>query len=266
MYPLTDGPAKDLDHLYLTLRPEPLIDPEEFRMFYRGDVNKVRGEDTVGRLALKLQQSYRALPFKAFVMGHSGVGKSTEISRLLERIRDQHVGIRLSIATELNPVSFKVFDVLFLMLIRIAEEAERLKAIPLEGVLTERLVADIRQWAATEQVKRTHTGTAGVGIEAGAGVKEGSLWGGLLGIFASAKAEMKYAAERKSKPSSIGYNGCRTSSACVTGCWMPAIGPFWKRRARNGFWSWKISISLRSLRSSCRISSFSTEPCSRICG
>ena len=83
MLPTDYGPATDLDHLYLTLRPQPLIDLEELNMYYRGQVNEVRGEDTVARLSLKLQQAYRTLPFKAFLMGHPGVGKTTEVSRLL---------------------------------------------------------------------------------------------------------------------------------------------------------------------------------------
>src|SRR5450759_1292729 len=126
MLPTDYGPAMELDHLYRTLRPEPLIDPEEFKRYYRGQVNQVRGEDTVARLSLKLQQAYRTLSFKAFLMGHPGVGKSTEVSRLLERVKDQHVGVRLIIATELNPASFKVFEVLLLMLVRLAEDANRM--------------------------------------------------------------------------------------------------------------------------------------------
>ena len=125
MLPIAEGPATELDHLYLTLRPEPLIEPAEFKQYYRPQVNQVRGEDTVARLSLKLQQAYGALPFKAFLMGHPGVGKSTEISRLLERVKDQHVGVRLSIATELNPASFKVFDVLLLMLNRLTAYPRR---------------------------------------------------------------------------------------------------------------------------------------------
>jgi hypothetical protein len=199
MLPTAHGPAKDLDHLYLTLRPEPLMEPEEFKQYYREQVNQVRGEDTVARLSLKLQQAYRTLPFKAFLMGHPGVGKSTEISRLLERVKDQHVGVRLNIATELNPASFKVFDVLLLMLIRLAEEADRMKAVPLGGMLSEHLVSGIQQWFGTEQVKKSRTETTAVGVEAGAGVKGDSLWAGLLGLFASAKAEMKYAADRKTE-------------------------------------------------------------------
>src|ERR1019366_8418707 len=154
MLPTDLGPVTYLDHLYRTLRPEPLIGPEEFRSYYRGQVNQVRGEDTVARLSLKLQQAYRSLPFKAFLMGHPGVGKSTEVSRLLERVKEQHVGVRLSIATELNPASFKVFDVLLLMLVRLAEEADRMQVIPLEGVLSEQFVSDIKQWVVPEKVKR----------------------------------------------------------------------------------------------------------------
>jgi len=191
-----DGPATDLDHLYLTLRPEPLVTPEEFAKYYRGEVNQVRGEDTVARLSLKLQQAYQALPFKAFLMGHSGVGKSTEITRLLERVKEQHVGVRLSIGKELNPASFKVFDVLLLMLFRLAEAADGIKAIPLAGILSEHLVSDIEHWFATEQIKRSSTRTLGAGAEVGAGVKDVSPWARLLGFSAWAKAEMKYAAER----------------------------------------------------------------------
>src|ERR1039457_1700408 len=146
MFPLADGSATNLDHLYLTLRPEPLIDPEELRKYYRAQVNQVRGEDTVARLSQKLQQAYRALPFKAFLMGHPGVGKSTEVTRLLELVKDQHVGVRLNIATELNPASFKVFDVLLLMLARLAEDANRMDAVP---HLSEHLVSEIKQWFST---------------------------------------------------------------------------------------------------------------------
>jgi hypothetical protein len=199
MLPTAGGPATDLGHLYRTLRPEPLIEPEELKKYYRGEVNKVRGEDTVIRLALKLQQAYGTLPFKAFVMGHPGVGKSTEMSRLLECVEDRYVGVRLSVATELNPASFKVFDVLLLMLARLAEEADRMKAIPLGGVLPGHLISSIEQWFGTEQVKQARTQTIGAGVEAGAGVKGDSLWAGLLGLFANAKAEMKYASERKTE-------------------------------------------------------------------
>jgi hypothetical protein len=199
MPPFANGPATDLDHLYLTLSPEPLTGEEEFKRYYRPQVNEVRGGDAVVGLSQKLRQAYGTLPFRAFLMGHPGVGKSTEITRLLARVEDQYVGVRLSAASELNPASFKVFDVLLLMLARLAERANELNAIPLEGMLPAQLFTDIQQWFGSEQVERTGTRTIGAGVEAGVGMKGDSPWAALLGLFASAKAEAKYAAERKTK-------------------------------------------------------------------
>ena len=197
MLPLADGPATSLDKLYLTLRPDPLMGPEQLQRFYRGQVNEVRGADTVKRLSRELQQAYRAVPFRAFVMGHPGVGKSTEITRLLERVKDQHVGVRLNVAAELNPASFKIFDVLILMLARLAEQANELGAVPLGGV--EQLVSGVERWFGTEKHTETHKRSTTAGVEAGAGIKGDSPWAALLGLFASAKAEVRYAADRQTE-------------------------------------------------------------------
>ncbi len=143
-----------------------MVEADEFRLYYRGQVNAVRGEDSVYRLSLKLQQSFRTVPLRAFLMGHAGVGKSTEISRLLDRVKDQHAPVRLSIVKELNPASFRVFDVLLLMLARLAGEADRIGAAPVGGI-SDHLVADIEQWFGTEQVKRLRSESTGAGVEAG---------------------------------------------------------------------------------------------------
>ena len=194
MNPTVSGPAETLHGLYLTLRPEPLLTQDEFSTFYRSQVNQVRGMDTVARLSLKLQQSFGAVPFRTFLMGHPGVGKSTEITRLLERVKEQHVGIRLSIATELNPASFKVFDVLLLMLVRIAEEADRMGVAPL-GTDSTVLIADLLQWFGTKKESQTRTAGSAASVDIGIGAK----WLEFLGFSVSAKAEAKYAAERKTE-------------------------------------------------------------------
>jgi hypothetical protein len=74
----------------------------------------------------------------------------------------------LSIATELNPASFKVFDVLLLMLARLAEDADRMGAVPLADALSEYLITDIEQWFGTEQVKRSRGESTSASVEAGA--------------------------------------------------------------------------------------------------
>ncbi len=198
-FPIPDGPAKDLDSFYLTLRSEPLSTPEELTRFYRPELLKVRGEDTVAVLSRKLQESFGTIPFQAFVMGHPGVGKSTEIWRLTDRVKAQQVAVRISVADELNPSSFKVFDVLLLMLVSLVERAKELEALPFGGKVPADLVADIMNWVQPPQVKTTETLGGHVLGEVGAGVKEGSLWAKLLGILASVKGQIKYAAERKAE-------------------------------------------------------------------
>ncbi len=196
---MADGPATNLDDLHLTLRPDPLINKEDLDRFYRGEVNKIRGEDTIALLSRKLQQAYGAVPFKTFVMGHPGVGKSTELSRLLFHVKDQHRGIRLSIATELNPASFKIFDVLLLMMIRIIEETKFVSSEILQNLFSKPLFDQIQEWFGTEVQKKEIKQTIGGSVEAGAGVKGGSLLGSLLGLFASVKGEIKYASDRSSE-------------------------------------------------------------------
>src|SRR5262245_24975265 len=76
-------PATSLEDVYKTLAPEPLMTPSEIDAFYRSGINKVRGGDKIGNLARGLERSWRAGFFKAFLAGHPGVGKSTEMTRLV---------------------------------------------------------------------------------------------------------------------------------------------------------------------------------------
>jgi hypothetical protein len=69
MVPRANGPATKLDDLYLTLRPEPLLDPAEFRAYYRPQVNAVRGEDAVARLSLNFNSRLGQCRSKRFSWG-----------------------------------------------------------------------------------------------------------------------------------------------------------------------------------------------------
>jgi len=80
-------PATSLDDVYKTLFPEPLLTPDQVRAFYSDRLNAVRGDDKVARLALALNRAFGGNYYKAFLMGHPGVGKSTELTRLIQRIR-----------------------------------------------------------------------------------------------------------------------------------------------------------------------------------
>ena len=104
-------PATTLDDVYKTVSPEPLMTPPEIEAFYRGRLNEVRGGDQVGNMALGLEVPGERASTKAFLMGHPGVGKSTELTRLVERMSSRFRAIRFQVTRELDPGSFKPFDV-----------------------------------------------------------------------------------------------------------------------------------------------------------
>lgn len=190
--------ATSLAEVYKTLSPKPLVTREELDAFYSSQLNAVRGEDHVDRLALGLERAFGASQFKAFLMGHPGVGKSTELSRLVQRIHDRFSVVRFSVKMELDPSSFKPFDLLLFLMAEVAERTARPRA---EGGAGREPSAtrlkELWDWFSVEKstVKRS-TQTAGE-IAAGAGIKGDSLWAKMAGLFANVKGEIKYASDRK---------------------------------------------------------------------
>jgi hypothetical protein len=193
-------PATSLGDVYKTLSPEPLLTPSEIRAFYRGGINQVRGGDKVGSMALDLEYSWGANFYKAFLMGHPGVGKSTELTRLVERMSDRFRSIRFRVTEDLNPGSFKPFDVLLLMMVKIVEETAK----PVNGggagkTPSEGLLQEIHDWFATEETSHTTSEKTGVEASVGIGPAAASFWQKALGLFANIKGEIKYSADRSQK-------------------------------------------------------------------
>jgi len=191
-------PAAQLEDVYKTISTEPLVDEQQFRAFYRPDVNTVRGGDKVAWLRLALDWAYRGAYYKAFLMGHSGVGKSTELTRLVREVAGKFSPIRFSATSELDAANFKPFDVVLLMMAEVAEKTAR----PVnEGGAgrkpSEHLLEEIWAWFATEKDTQSRAMEIAGSVAAGAGVAADSWWGKLLGLFASVKGEMKYAADRR---------------------------------------------------------------------
>ena len=192
-------PAKSLEEVYRTLQPEPLVTPEQLAAFYRNEMNEVRGGDKMERIKLGLTRahSYRTY-FKASFMGHRGVGKSTELSRLTDKVKDKFHTIRFSAVTTLDPGNFRPLDVVLMMM---ADVAERTAKPVKEGGAGKRppeaRLKEIWDWFATEKETREQSTAIAASIEAGAGVKEDSLWGQVLGLFATLKGEIKFASTRK---------------------------------------------------------------------
>jgi hypothetical protein len=191
-------PAQSLQEVYLTLRAEPLTTDAELLAFYRPEVNAVRGGDKVKRLEKGLKRAYGITHFKAFFMGHQGVGKSTEISRLVAEITQKFRIIRFSAINNLDPRNFKSLDIVLTMMADVAEQTS--KPIDQGGAgqaPPEARLKEIWEWFATEKDTREQAISSAVTIEGGAGAKADSLWGKILGLFANLKGEMKFAGGRK---------------------------------------------------------------------
>jgi hypothetical protein len=190
-------PATSLDDVYKTLSPEPLMTSPEIEAFYRGRLNEVRGGDKIGNMALGLKRSWGSGFYKAFLTGHPGVGKSTELTRLVEEMRDRFRAIRFQVPRDLDPGSFKPFDVLLLMMIMVVEETG--KPVPDGGAgatPSEDLLQEIMDWFADEKVKLTESRKTGIEASAGIGPSATTLLQKVTGLFATVKGEIKYAADR----------------------------------------------------------------------
>ncbi len=192
--------ATSLAEVYKTLSPRPLVTPEELEAFYSSQLNAVRGEDNVERLALGLERALGGSHFKALLMGHPGVGKSTELSRLAQRVRDRYSVVRFSVTTELDPSSFKPFDILLFMM---AEVAERTAMAPAEGGAGRRpsdaRLKELLDWFGVETRTVSRSTRTAAELAAGAGPGSEGWWANALGLFASLKGEIKYASDRKTE-------------------------------------------------------------------
>lgn len=179
-----------------SMKTEPLIDDAEFEAFYRGGpaLKRVRGQDAVAFMKVGLDRRPHDPFYKVFLMGRSGVGKSTEITRLLREVKSTYAGVRFSVRKELDPKSFTPFDVILLMMILLLEET---KAITGKEP-SKQLIADLLEWFADDREVITSEVRAGVEAAAGFDTKD-TWWGKVVAAFASIKGSLSYAQQRKTE-------------------------------------------------------------------
>jgi len=149
------------------------------------------------RIERLVKQRYQSTPLRLFLAGHTGVGKSTELSKLIEALHNQFNVIRLS-ASDLDPVGFKVFDVLLLMMMAVAENTAKPCAEGGAGQEPPKArLEEIKQWFNTAKFAFLEKKELSGQIEAGGGLDKGSPWAELFGLFARARGEVKYATTRQ---------------------------------------------------------------------
>lgn len=98
------------------------------------------------------------------------MGKSTELTRLIEDVQARFRVVRFSVTDELDANAFEPFDVLVLMMVRLAEQC----ALPLaEGGAglppSDDLLRDVFRWFAEETATQQYQTELGVAAQAGLG-------------------------------------------------------------------------------------------------
>lgn len=180
-------PAESIDDVYKTLANQPLSTPEEMAAFWY-DLGSVRGGRNIERVRRDLLRTLDgSTPFKGFLMGHPGSGKSTEISRMLaaEDVRSRVKPVRFSVEQELDPASFEPVEVLELMLMRLIEETGKSVGHVPDG----RLLEQVREWLNPPDDTRTEETVLNAEAEAGLGLGS-DTW--LVKLFARARGEARF--------------------------------------------------------------------------
>lgn len=182
--------ATDISEVSQALSPQPLIESVDFQRFYNPRFEN-RESDATEALRLELSKSFRAAYFQRLLTGHSGTGKSTEITRLTLALQEKFEFIRLSAQDEISPFSAQPFDLLEVMAVRLVERARDLE-LDLPANLLERL----QQWFAEVTETKDTSARLGAGVEAEAGASTPALLRSVLNLGARVKGEAKYSSAR----------------------------------------------------------------------
>lgn len=192
-------PAHTLDGFYSTFLPDPLRTEQERTAYYTA-MSPVRGGDRALQIARRLkltanQNQY----FKGFVLGHSGVGKSTELYRLATNLEPDFFPIRFSVPLDLDASGFRPFDVLLVIANKVIEEINRrYDSNEFVQGLPARLLTDLENWYATCQLTETYKQERSIGGEAEFGLGLSPLKK-LLNLAAKVKGSLRFAREREEK-------------------------------------------------------------------
>ena len=186
-------PASTLVEIEETLRPIPLSTEEELKAFYSDKYREARGADRMSHLGVQLGRRTGA-PFHGFVTGHPGVGKSTEISKLLLKHADRFRAIRISAAMELFPGGFRIHDLLWLMTIRILEATNDPVVSGFSHPLSPGLLEAVKDELSERWVKIL-------------GLRKGDVEGGLdLKLMARIKATLKISRQRTEETTEYAFS------------------------------------------------------------
>ena len=139
-------------------------------------------------MTLELRKSFGGLYYRRFLTGHSGTGKSTELTRLARNLEDRFEFLRLSAQRELSPFSAQPFDILDVMAALLVERVQELE-LEIDGKLLER----VHGWFAEvlETATEIRSGEAGAEVEAGFSLAA------LVGLGAKVRGRTRFSSGRQ---------------------------------------------------------------------
>ncbi len=192
-------PAQNLAEVYRTMEMRPLETPQEREAFYR-DINDVRGGDKIAHIRRDLEREHSISHFKGFFMGHSGVGKSTEINRLAGMVENRFRILRINALEDLNAADFRPFDLLFVIIYRLMQEISGLKS---QDKIPPELIDSILQWFNTNEYKQINERTEEQSQTKEAGMPK--KISELIGLVFNVSNSLRYTGKRQDTITAYSY-------------------------------------------------------------
>ncbi|MCD4785197.1 MAG: hypothetical protein K8T10_15380 [Candidatus Eremiobacteraeota bacterium] len=158
--------ATNIKEAMSTFEPRPLMN-SELAEFYV-DTDKARDE-VIPRLSEIIEYLNKETPRKILFAGHRGSGKSTELVKLSDKIKDEYYIVNFSVQDELDINDISYSDLIILMMEKIAEKAN------MDGYIKdESLIKEIYDWFCKTKIIRTEDATK---------TDEGKIGAGAPGII-----------------------------------------------------------------------------------
>jgi hypothetical protein len=156
------------------------------------DFSLARGDQATEALAREFQWRQEGAFIHTAFVSHRGAGKSTEILRLTDRLRDAYETVYIETTIEMDPFQMEAEDLLFNLALSV-ESAMRKRGTP----LPDDLLVRVRKWF--EDVVSTTKWALGFNAEAAAGIEAKVSAPFIGGLFGSLKALLKQESEYRTE-------------------------------------------------------------------
>jgi len=182
--------AKDLSEIHQSCRPEPLR-RDQLEQFYvdtaeARDPVVSRRDEMRKRLERNVDENTKLL-----LAGHVGCGKSTELVKLADEMKDSFFTVPFDVLAECNPSHVPVEDVLVVTMERVLSACKE-AGLEAEMGSADKTLQEIHRWFAEELHIDETEREAGVEAEAGVDAS-GSWFGRALGLLAKVKGSIRRA-------------------------------------------------------------------------